>query len=166
MFYRGKSRPCIRLVSKSGLRVSVCHFPRGTSKWNKIEHRLSSFISSNWRGEPLRDYETIVHLIARTTTTKGLKVMCRLDRRKYSTGRKVSAAEMKQIKLRQNKFYAGWNYSIAPRIQTSRVYLYPAPKRHAPAESMNAQFPRASYFSSPAVQAEQTGSSPTSTLHK
>ena len=65
--------------------LSVCHFPPGTSKWNKVEHRLFSFISSNWRGEPLRDYETIVNLIARTTTAKGLTVTCRLDRRKYPT---------------------------------------------------------------------------------
>ena len=77
-----------RLADQMGLRISVCHFPPGTSKWNKIEHRLFSFISSNWRGEPLRDYETIVHLIANTTTAKGLTVTCRLDRRKYPTGAK------------------------------------------------------------------------------
>ncbi len=74
-----------KLVDETGLSISVCHFPPGTSKWNKIEHRLFSFISSNWRGEPLRDYETIVKLISRTTTTEGLKVTCRLDRRKYPT---------------------------------------------------------------------------------
>jgi len=72
-----------KLADETGLAIAVCHFPPGTSKWNKIEHRLFSFISSNWRGEPLRDYETIVQLIARTTTAKGLKVTCRLDRRKY-----------------------------------------------------------------------------------
>ena len=71
-----------------GLALSVCHFPPGTSKWNKIEHRLFSFISSNWRGEPLRDYETVVKLIAKPTTANGLRVTCRLDRRKYPTGRK------------------------------------------------------------------------------
>ena len=71
-----------QLADETGLSLSVCHFPPGTSKWNKIEHRLFSFISSNWRGEPLRDYETIVHLIAKTTTAKGLKVTGRLDRRK------------------------------------------------------------------------------------
>ncbi len=80
-------------ADESGLCLSVCHFPPGTSKWNKIEHRLFSFISSNWRGEPLRDYETIVNLIASTTTAKGLMVTCRLDRRKYPTGRKVSSDE-------------------------------------------------------------------------
>src|SRR4249920_3111273 len=74
--------------------LSGFHFPPGTSKWNKVEHRLFSFISSNWRGEPLRDYETIVQLIAKTTTAKGLKVTCRLDRRKYPTGREVSDEEM------------------------------------------------------------------------
>lgn len=79
------------------MHVEVCHFPPGTSKWNKVEHRLFSFISSNWRGEPLRDYETVVKLIAKTTTAKGLTVTCRLDRRKYRTGRKVTAAEMKQV---------------------------------------------------------------------
>lgn len=67
-----------------GLALQVCHFPPGASKWNKVEHRLFSFISSNWRGEPLRDYETIVRLIAKTTTAKGLTVTCRLDRRRLS----------------------------------------------------------------------------------
>ena len=79
-----------KFADQTGLSISVCHFPPGTSKWNKIEHRLFSFITSNWRGEPLRDYETIVNLIAKTTTAKGLKVTCRLDRRKYPTGRRVS----------------------------------------------------------------------------
>ncbi len=97
------------------LAVSVCHFPPGTSKWNKIEHRLFSFISSNWRGEPLRDYETIVHLIAKTTTAKGLKVVCRLDRRKYPTGRTVTDEEMKALNLERNKFHGDWNYVIRPR---------------------------------------------------
>ncbi len=103
------------LADETGLSLSVCHFPPGTSKWNKIEHRLFSFISSNWRGEPLRDYETIVNLISRTTTAKGLKVTCRLDRRKYPTGRKVSDAEMKRVNLVQNKFHGEWNYIIHPR---------------------------------------------------
>jgi len=102
-------------ADQSGLWLSICHFPPGTSKWNKIEHRLFSFISSNWRGEPLRDYHTIVSLIARTTTAKGLTVTCRLDRRKYPTGRKVSAQEMKRVNLRPNKFHGEWNYVIEPR---------------------------------------------------
>ena len=83
-----------RLADQTGLVIEVCHFPPGTSKWNKVEHRLFSFISSNWRGEPLRDYETIVQLIAATTTAKGLTVSCRLDRRKYPAGRKISNEEM------------------------------------------------------------------------
>jgi hypothetical protein len=95
--------------------LCVCHFPPGTSKWNKVEHRLFSFISSNWRGEPLRDYETIVNLIARTTTAKGLKVACRLDRRKYPTGRKVSDEEMKSVNIRRSRFHGEWNYVIEPR---------------------------------------------------
>ena len=103
----------------SGLSLSVCHFPPGTSKWNKIEHRLFSFISSNWRGEPLRDYQTIVNLIAGTTTAKGLTVTCRLDRRKYPTGRKISAAEMKQVNVKPHRFHGEWNYVIAPHSQTS-----------------------------------------------
>jgi hypothetical protein len=101
-------------ADETGLPISVCHFPPGTSKWNKIEHRLFSFISSNWRGEPLRDYETVVHLIAKTTTAKGLKVTCRLDRRKYPTGRKVSKEEMKAINLQPDRFHGEWNYAIRP----------------------------------------------------
>jgi hypothetical protein len=104
-----------RLVNDTGLSISVCHFPPGTSKWNKIEHRLFSFISSNWRGEPLRDYETIVHLISKTTTAKGLTVTCRLDRRKYPAGRKVTDEEMKRLNLERHKFHGEWNYTIRPR---------------------------------------------------
>jgi hypothetical protein len=100
--------------------VTVCHLPPGTSKWNKIEHRLFSFISSTGAGEPLRDYQTIVNLIASTTTAKGLTVTCRLDRRKYPTGRKVSPEEMKQVNLRPNKFLGQWNYTIEPHRQSER----------------------------------------------
>jgi hypothetical protein len=103
-----------KLSDKTGISLSVCHFPPGTSKWNKIEHRMFSFITSNWRGEPLRDYETIVNLISRTTTAKGLKVTCRLDRRKYPIGRKVSDEEMKKLNLERNKFHGDWNYVIRP----------------------------------------------------
>ena len=103
-----------KLADETGLSLSVCHFPPGTSKWNKIEHRLFSFISSNWRGEPLRDYETIVNLIAKTTTAKGLKVKCRLDRRKYPIGRKVTDQEMQAINLKRNEFHGEWNYVIKP----------------------------------------------------
>jgi hypothetical protein len=104
-----------KLSDETGLAISVCHFPPGASKWNKIEHRLFSFISSNWRGEPLRDYETIVQLIARTTTVKGLKVTCRLDRRKYPIGRKVTDEEMNRVNLKRNKFHGEWNYTIRPK---------------------------------------------------
>jgi Rhodopirellula transposase DDE domain len=107
------------LADETGLRLAVCHFPPGTSKWNKVEHRLFSFISSNWRGEPLRDYETVVNLIAKTTTAKGLKVTCRLDRRKYATGRKVTNEEMKRVNLHPATFHGEWNYVITPhRSQT------------------------------------------------
>lgn len=105
-----------KLADKTGLSISVCHFPPGTSKWNKVEHRLFSFISSNWRGEPLLDYETIVNLIARTTTAKGLQVTCRLDRRKYPTGRKVTNEEFERVNLKRNTFHGDWNYVIRPKI--------------------------------------------------
>jgi hypothetical protein len=104
-----------KLADETGLSLSVCHFPPGTSKWNKIEHRLFSFISSNWRGEPLRDYETVVKLISRTATAKGLRVTCRLDRRKYPTGRKVTDQEMKRLNLERHAFHGEWNYTIRPR---------------------------------------------------
>jgi hypothetical protein len=103
------------MADETGLSISVCHFPPGTSKWNKIEHRLFSFISSNWRGEPLRDYETIVQLISRTATAKGLKVTCRLDRHEYPTGRKVTDEEMRRINLHRDRFHGEWNYRIRPR---------------------------------------------------
>ncbi len=101
--------------TSTGLSILVCHFPPGTSKWNKVEHRLFSFISSNWRGEPLRDYETVVRLIAGTTTAKGLQVTCRLDRRRYSVGRKVSDQEFATINLKPHAFHGEWNYRIRPR---------------------------------------------------
>ena len=103
-----------KFADETNLALTVRHFPPGTSKWNKIEHRLFSFISSNWRGEPLRDYETIVKLIANTTTAKGLKVVCRLDRRRYPSGRKVSNEEMKMVNVERDKFHGEWNYVIRP----------------------------------------------------
>ena len=103
------------LADDTELSILVCHFPPGTSKWNKVEHRLFSFISSNWRAEPLRDYETIVRLIAGTTTAKGLQVTCRLDRRRYSVGRKVSDQEFATINLKPHDFHGEWNYTIRPR---------------------------------------------------
>jgi len=104
-----------RLANDLRLPISVCHFPPGTSKWNKVEHRLFSFISSNWRGEPLTDYATVVNLISRTTTTTGLKVSCRLDRRRYPVGRKISEKEWATINLVRDTFHGDWNYTIRPR---------------------------------------------------
>ena len=103
-----------QFADEAGLTVRVCHFPPGTSKWNKVEHRLFSFISSNWRGQPLRDYETIVQLISNTTTAKGLTVSCRLDRRRYPVGRKVTDAEFATVRLYPNRFHGDWNYTIRP----------------------------------------------------
>ena len=94
--------------------IQVCHFPPVTSKWNKIEHRLFSFISSNWRGEPLKDYETIVNLISATKTVQGLEVTCRLDHTKYPTGIKISDEEMRQVRLVRSEFHGEWNYQILP----------------------------------------------------
>jgi Rhodopirellula transposase DDE domain len=105
-----------RFADAVGLSLMVCHFPPGTSKWNKVEHRLFSFISSNWRGEPLRDYETIVRLIATTTTAKGLTVTCRLDRHRYPVGRKISNHEIATVNLTPNAFHGEWNYLIRPRL--------------------------------------------------
>lgn len=104
-----------KLSSQQGLRITVCHFPPGTSKWNKIEHRLFSYISMNWRGRPLTDYQTVVNLIASTTTTTGLIVKSRLDKKTYKRGIKVSNEELKNLKLRQHKFHGEWNYTIEPK---------------------------------------------------
>ena len=104
-----------RLADQTGLTLSIHHFPPGTSKWNKVEHRLFSFISSNWRGEPLLDYETVIRLIAGTTTAKGLKVTCRLDRRKYPVGCKVTDEDIASINMKPAKFHGEWNYVIRPR---------------------------------------------------
>ena len=102
------------LADEARIHIRVCHFPPGTSKWNKVEHRLFSFISSHWRGEPLRDYETIVQLIAKTTTAKGLTVTCRLDRRRYPVGQKVTDAEIATVNLVPGLFHGEWNYAIRP----------------------------------------------------
>ncbi|QAT83312.1 hypothetical protein EJ065_7501 [Corallococcus coralloides] len=103
-----------RLADATGLAISVCHFPPGTSKWNKVEHRLFSHISMNWRGRPLEDYETVVNLIGTTTTAKGLKVKARLDRRRYRTGVSVSQAAMHQLRLVRSDFHGDWNYVLNP----------------------------------------------------
>ena len=104
-----------QLADETGLRICVCHFPPGTSKWNKIEHRLFSYISQNWRGKPLRSFETIVNLIAGTTTATGLKVHAELNTQPYPAGVKVSDQQLDQVKIRRDKFHGDWNYEIQPR---------------------------------------------------
>jgi transposase len=103
-----------KLSKEIGIPIRICHFPPGTSKWNKVEHRLFSFISSNWRGEPLQDYETIVRLISATTTSKGLEVTCRLDHSQYPVGIKVTDEEMKSVHIYPSPFHGEWNYVIRP----------------------------------------------------
>jgi hypothetical protein len=94
--------------------ITVCHLPPGTSKWNKIEHRLFSFITINWRGKPLRSYRTIVQLIAATKTDAGLKVRAELDEKKYPKGIKVSDAQLAAVNLSRHEFHGDWNYTISP----------------------------------------------------
>ncbi len=102
-------------ADETGISISVCHLPPGTSKWNKIEHRLFSFISQNWRGKPLISHEVIVNLIAATTTKKGLRVDCTLDTNSYTKGIKVTDAQMQSINIERNSFHGEWNYTIEPR---------------------------------------------------
>jgi len=104
-----------KLADETGLRIAVSHLPPGTSKWNKIEHRLFSFISLNWRGKPLISHEVIVNLIAGTTTHDGLTVHSELDTDAYPPGIKVSDREVAEIDLRRDKFHGDWNYTIHPR---------------------------------------------------
>jgi len=104
-----------RLANETGLTIHVCHLPPGTSKWNKIEHRLFSFISQNWRGRPLLTHATIVNLIGSTRTEGGLKVRCMLDRRVYPTKVKVSETQMRTIHLIPDTFHGEWNYTIRPK---------------------------------------------------
>ncbi len=106
-----------RLSDKLGIAMHVSHFPPGTSKWNKIEHRLFSFITQNWRGRPLTTYETVVELISATTTSTGLTVEARIDRRGYPLGVKVSNREMRTLNIERDEFHGDWNYTIRPRVQ-------------------------------------------------
>ena len=108
-----------RLADVLGLAIHVSHFPPGTSKWNKIEHRMFSFITMNWRGRPLRSYETIVSLIGNTTTSAGLVVRARLDRRKFPIGKRVSAKDLLALLIQRDDFHGDWNYVINPRPQLS-----------------------------------------------
>ncbi len=104
-----------RFADTRRIEISTCHFPPGTSKWNKIEHRLFSFISINWRGKPLTSYRVIINLITSTKTITGLVVKARLDKKNYTKGKKVPDHEMKKLCLVKNKFHGEWNYTIKPR---------------------------------------------------
>jgi hypothetical protein len=108
------------LVDKTGLWITVCHLPPGTSKWNKIEHRLFSHISMNWRGRPLISHEVVVKLIGATMTKKGLKVKAKLDQRKYPLKVKISDKEMESLNIEPHKFHGEWNYTIKPRKVKNR----------------------------------------------
>jgi hypothetical protein len=104
-----------KFADDSGLRIRVSHFPPGTSKWNKIEHRLFCYITQNWRGKPLRTFETIVDLIGHTRTSTGLRVKAQLDKRSYKTGVKITKTQMSELKLAPYKFRGEWNYELRPR---------------------------------------------------
>ena len=107
-----------KFADDAKLKIRVSHFPPGTSKWNKIEHRLFCHITQNWRGKPLRTFETIVDLIGNTRTAKGLRVKAKLDPRKYNTGVKITKAAMSELDLRPNSFHGEWNYVLQPRHLT------------------------------------------------
>jgi len=109
-----------KFADRTGLTITVCHFPPGTSKWNKIEHRLFSFITRNWRGKPLESHATIVNLIGSTTTSTGLKVYCELDEHLYEKGIKITDDQMSQINIKRHVFHGEWNYTIRPRRKAKR----------------------------------------------
>lgn len=104
-----------KLADEMSMDISVCHFPPGTSKWNKIEHRLFSQITKNWRGRPLVSYEVIVNLIKNTATQTGLEVKCELDKNQYQKGIKISNNEFKIVKIKRNDFHGEWNYTICSK---------------------------------------------------
>lgn len=103
-----------KLADRTGMIIEVCHYPPGTSKWNKIEHRLFCHITRNWRGVPLETHEVVVNLVSSTRTNEGLEVHCQLDQREYQKGRKINDAQYASIRLRKNKFQGDWNYEILP----------------------------------------------------
>jgi hypothetical protein len=107
-----------KLVNEIGLTIEVSHFPPGTSKWNKIEHRLFSSISQNWREKPLTSHEVIINLIGATTTKTGLKVNCQLDDKTYQKGIKISNEEMVKLNISRNDFHGEWNYKFSPVYST------------------------------------------------
>ena len=104
-----------RLANETGLRISVCHFPPGTRKWNKIEHRMFCHMTQNWRGRPLVSREVVVNLIGHTTTKTGLAIRSALDENSYPTGRAVTAQQLESLAIKQEKFHGEWNYTIQPR---------------------------------------------------
>ncbi len=112
-----------RLADATGLTLTVCHFPPGTSKWNKIEHRLFSFITQNWRGKPLVSYAVILSLIGATTTETGLSVKSVLDPCSYPAGRKVTDEEMATLRIQRDAFHGEWNYTISPRAASSETII-------------------------------------------
>ena len=101
-----------KLAAETGLRVTVCHYPPGTSKWNRIEHRMFSFITMNWRWRPLTSLRTIIELISATTTSKGLTIQCELDRTWYPTGVKISDEQLASVPLFPHDWHSDWNYTI------------------------------------------------------
>jgi hypothetical protein len=109
-----------KFANRTGLTITVCHMPPGTSKWNKIEHRLFSFITQNWRGKPIESHATIVKLIASTTTATGLKVYCELDQQPYEKGVKVTDEQMDEINIKRHEFHGDWNYTIRPRRRAKK----------------------------------------------
>lgn len=111
---RGWKYPLQELTEQLGIPVTVCHYPPGTSKWNKIEHRMLSFISLHWQGVPLEDYATVVNLIGATRTRKGLRIRTRLDRRNYELHQKISEEEMATVQLRPHETLPAWNYTLLP----------------------------------------------------
>ncbi len=108
-----------RLADETGLQIEVCHFPPGTSKWNKIEHRLFSFISLNWRGKPLTSYQVVIELIASTTTNTGLTVYARLDETTYPQKIKVTDEQLAAVNITGHQFHPEWNYTISPSVINS-----------------------------------------------
>ena len=106
-----------RFADQTNLRLWISHFPPGTSKWNKIEHRMFAFITQNWRGRPLVSHEVIVSLIANTTTDSGLRIQAALDREHYPTGKRAEPEELASVQLRVDPFQSDWNYTITPHSQ-------------------------------------------------
>jgi hypothetical protein len=103
-----------RLANATGLQIQVCHFPPGTSKWNKIEHRMFSFVSINWRAKPLESLQAVIELIAATTTTTGLKIYAELDQREYPKAVEVTNQQLAMVDITRHAFHGEWNYTITP----------------------------------------------------